>query len=144
MLFPSTLATPLLALGGVCIIISITIFHYFRDRVDSYIHDEMKNLFSTEEATAFINGIKEGKVAPNMLHDFSKQLFEIFKPQQWLKALWIYFPISGLFFIGAGLIGSFVDSNLIIDYSVYPTLVAGTAFFLLGIIQLIKLGKKLI
>ena len=143
-MFPSSLVTALIALGSGCIIISISIFHYFRDRVDSYIHDEMKDLFSTDETTAFISGIKEEKVTQRMLHDFSKQLFESFKPQQWLKALLTYFPLSGAFFIGAGLIGSYAEINLIIEYSVYPTLIIGIIFLLLGIAQLIKLGKKLI
>lgn len=143
-MFPSVLVTALIALGSGCIIISISIFHYFRDRVDARVHEEMRELFLAKETAVFLKGIKEEKVTSSMLRDFSKQLFESFKPQQWLKALWIYFPISGIFFIGAGLIGSFADSNPIVDYSVYPTLVVGTAFFLLGILQLVRLGKKLI
>jgi hypothetical protein len=142
-LFPSSLVTALIALGSGCIVISISIFHYFRDRVDNYIHEEMKDLFSSKETIAFLKGIKEGKVTSSMLHDFSGQLFESFKPQQWLKALWVYFPMSGIFSISAGLIGSFADSNPMVDYSVYPTLIVGIVFFVLGISQLVRLGKKL-
>ena len=142
-MFPSTLVTALIALGSGCIVISISIFHYFRDRVDNYTHGEMRDLFSTKETMKFLKGVKEGKVTSRMLHDFSEQLFESFKPQQWLKASWVFFPLSGIFFIGAGLIGSFADFNPIVDYSVYPTLIVGTAFFFLGILQLVRLGKKL-
>jgi preprotein translocase subunit Sec61beta len=103
----------------------------------------MKDLFSSKETALFIKGIKEGKVTSSMLHDFSNELFESFKPQQWLKALWEYFPASGVFFISAGIIGSFADTSPIVDYSVYPTLIVGVAFFLSGILQLIRLGKRL-
>jgi hypothetical protein len=142
-MFPSALTTALIALGGVCVIISLTIFHYFKDRVDTYTYQEMKDLFSSRETALFIKGIKEGKVTSSMLHDFSGQLFESFKPRQWLKALWAYFPVSGIFFISAGIIGSFADTNPIVDYSVYSTLIVGIAFFLSGILQLVRLGKRL-
>jgi len=141
--FPSILVAGLMALGGVCIGISITIFHYFKESVDTYVHEELRDLFSSKETVAFLKGIKEGKVTSSMLRDFSKELSESFKPQQWLRALWVYFPMSGIFFICAGLIGSFADYNPIVDYSVYPTLIVGIAFFLLGIVQLVKLGRKL-
>lgn len=142
-MFPSILVTALIALGGVCIVISITIFHYFKKGVDDYIYEEVRALFSSKETVAFLKGIKEGKVTSSMLRDFSKQLYESFKPLQWLRALWVYFPISGVFFIASGLIGSFADTNLIVDYTVYPTLIMGIAFLLLGILQLVRLGKKL-
>ena len=142
-MFPSILVTALITLGGVCIGISITIFHYFKESVDAYVHEEIKDVFSSKETVAFLKGIKEGKVTSRMLRDFSKQLSESFKPQQWLRALWVYFPISGVFFIASGLIGSFADTNLIVDYTVYPTLIMGIAFFVLGILQLVRLGKKL-
>jgi hypothetical protein len=103
----------------------------------------MRDLFSSKETASFIKGIKEGKVTSSMLHDFSSQLFESFKPQQWLKALWAYFPVSGIFFIAAGVVGSFADTNPIVDYSVYTTLIVGIAFFLSGVLQLIRLGKRL-
>ena len=143
-MFPSALITPLIALGSGCVVISLSIFHYFRDRVDNYIHSKMEDLFSKETTTEFIDGIKDGKVTSSMLHDFSEQLFEIFKPQQWLRALWIYFPLSGAFFICAGLVGSFAESNTLINYSSFFILIIGSAFFIFGVIQLIKLGKKLI
>jgi len=132
-----------MALGGVCIVITITIFHYFKESVDTYVHEKIRDFFSGKETVAFLKGIKEGKVTSSMLRDFSKQLLESFKPHQWLRALWVYFPISGVFFIASGLIGSFADTNLIVDCTVYPSLIMGITFFILGTLQLVRLGKKL-
>lgn len=143
-MFPSNLITPIIALGSGCIVICISIFHYFRDRVDKHIHDEMTKLFSSEETTAFLEGIEEGTVTSTMFRDFYNQLSNIWKPKQLLRSLWTCFPTSGAFFIGVGLLGSLVDyENLLYDYIVFSLLLVGTAFFIVGIIQLIRLGRKL-
>lgn len=143
-MFPSVLVTALVALGSGCIVISISIFHYFRDRVKTQIDEEMKTLFSTKETTTFLKGIKEGKVTSAMLRDFTNELLESLKPQQWLKALWVYFPTSGIFFIVVGLFGSFADyQNPFFDSLIYALLIIAVAFFILGLWQLVRLGRKL-
>ena len=143
-MFPQNLITSLVTLGGACIVICISIFHYFRDRVDNHIHDEMMKLFSSKEITAFLKGITDGHVTPTMFRDFYNQLSIIWKPKHFLKSLWICFPISGALFIVAGLLGSFADyENLLYDYTVYSLLVIATTFFVAGTIQLIRLGKEL-
>lgn len=143
-MFPSVLVTALIALGSGCIIISISIFHYFRDRVSSHVRDNMVRTFSSKETIAFLEAIKEGKVSSIMLKDFFNQLSTIWKPQQWLKNLWVYFPTSGVFFIIVGLLGSFANyENLIFDCAIYTLLLIAIAFFILGTWQLTKLARKL-
>lgn len=143
-MFPQNLITPLITLGSGCIIICISIFHYFRDRVDSHIHDQMTILFSSKDTTDFLKGIKDGKVTPIMFRDFYNHLSQIWKPKHWLRNLWICFPTSGALFIVVGLMGSFVNyENLLYDYLTYSLLLIATIFFVFGIIQLIRLGRKM-
>ena len=143
-MFPPVLVTALIALGGVCIAISLTIFHYFRDRVKVHIGDNLTSIFSSRETLSFLKGIKEGKVPSVALQDFFNQLLEISKPQQWLKNSWTYFPISGVFFFIVGLLESFEDySNQIFDYAIYTFLAIAIVFFVFGTWYLIRLGKKL-
>jgi len=143
-LFPSILVPALIALGSGCIIISISILHYFRERAITHINEKVKTLFSKKETLAFLKGIKEGKVGSSMLRDFSNELFESLKPMQWLKELWAYFPTSGIFFIVVGLLGSFADyQNPIFDSLIYALLIIAIALLTLGICQLVRLGRKL-
>ena len=143
-MFPQDLINPLIALGIGCVVICISIFHYFKDRVDTHIHDEMTKLFSSKETTDFLKGIKSGEVTPTMLRDFYNQLSQIWKPKHLLRNLWICFPTSGALFIVVGLLGSFVDyENLLYDYLTYSLLLIATIFLVFGIIQLIRLGRKL-
>lgn len=143
-MLPQNLITPLFGLGGVCILIFLSTFHYFRDRVNNCIHDEITELFLSKETTSFIKGIKDGNVTSTMLRDFYNQLSNIWKLKLLLKSLLTYFPISSSLFIVSAILGSFIDyENLFYDYIIYSLLFTATAFFVLGTIQLIRLGKKL-
>jgi hypothetical protein len=104
----------------------------------------MVRIFSSKETLVFLKAIEAGEVTTKMLNDFFNQLWAIWKPQQWLKNSWSYFPISGVFFIISGLLGSFADyENPIFDYSIYTVLSIAIAFLILATWQLIKLGRKL-
>jgi hypothetical protein len=104
----------------------------------------MVRVFSTKESTSFLDGIKKGKVTSVMLQDFTKQLSAMCRPQQWLKKSWTYTVSSGILLIIDGLLGSLMDFEInFLDYAVYTLLVIAIVIFVLGIWQLIRLGRKL-
>ena len=143
-MLPTTLVTALIALGSACIIISISIFHYFRERIDTYVSECTTKILTSKETTTFIKDVKSGIVSKQVLKDFFNDLIEIWKPEQWLTGLWRLFPLSGLFFILVGILGSFSVVEIVyFDYLLYFLLTIGLILFVSGTIQLIRLGSRL-
>ena len=98
-LLPSYLIQALFAFGGVCLVLCITVFHYFKDKVDDHILEKMKELFSSSSTSEFIRRIKTGKLPKVVIRDFNDDLFEITSPRRRLQTLLLLFPIAGCLFI---------------------------------------------
>ena len=144
-MFPSALITALITLGSGCLILSVSIFHYFRERVSRLVLDNTTRILTSKETLAFLKAVKAEEVTTTMLSAFFQDLLAIWRPKQRLKKLWAYFPTSGVLFIFVGLLGSFAETDTqLFDYATYTILAIAIIFFLLGVWQLYRLGSKLV
>jgi hypothetical protein len=149
-MLPIFLIQALVGLGGVCLVISITIFHYFKSRVDECVSQRVSAYFSSPTSQNLNKALRKGGLSLTIVKDLSKDLSKILEPNRRFRSLLFYFPMSGFTFIlsatlaGLPSISSdfapftpaleiFSDSTLIISF--------GSLFY--GVLQLVRLTQDL-
>ncbi len=110
-LMPTYLIGALLALVGVCIGLCVTIFHYFKDRVDEHIREKMQKFFSSSSTNELVGKIRKGSLPKVVTRDFSDDLFRITGPRRRLRTLFLLFPVDGCLFMLTAFFAIFASSE---------------------------------
>ena len=151
-MLPIFLVQALIGLGGLCFILCITIFHYFKDKVDKHILQEVQEAFSSSYTDEFIQKLREGKIPLIVIKNFSKSIFDISLPRRRMQSLLLFFPVAGCLAIISAIFGSFnlIDNPLFSEFVTIFDYVANTLLLLMILIivycaiQLIRLTKELV
>jgi len=146
-----SLVGALFGLGGLCFLLCITTFHYFKDKVDQRITQEMKEVFSSSYSNEFIKKMRKGEVPLVVIKDFSRNIFDISMLRRRLQSLLLWFPIAGCMAIISAILGSFdfVENELlsefagIYEYVVHTSLLITILIIVYCAIQLVRLTKEL-
>lgn len=148
---PISLIQALFGLGGVCFVLCITVFHYFKDKVDKHISEEMKAFFSSQVNNSFLKMVKEGNLPSFVMKDFERELFRKGEPRRRLRSLLMFLPLDGcLFFLSASVASlGLVDNQIITSISTFLESLADSLLLVSFVViiycayQLIKLGLEL-
>jgi hypothetical protein len=93
-LLPESIISSLYVLSGSFFIIAITVFYYFRDKVDDQMSRRTKELFSRQPNDELIEEMKEGKVPPTVVRDFVLDVIKISNPRRRLGTLHLLLPLA--------------------------------------------------
>lgn len=150
-MFPLVLIQALFGLGGVCLLLFATIFHYFKDRVDQYEIEKASAFFSSPANAETIEAIKDGSLPSVVFKDFNRQLFNIGKPRRRFRNLLLFLPITGGSFLLSASLACVIEMENEFVTSIATTLEL-LAYFILFIAivailyciyQLVKLAREL-
>lgn len=150
-LIPVILIQAIFGLSGVCFVFFVSIFHYFRDRVDKNIKDNMSKHFSSRADDDFFDKIKDGILSTVIMKDFTQELFEVTEPRRRLRTSLLLMPIAGCMFLVSALIAciSMIENEFtslfytLFENAVYFTLIGAFIFLIYGIYQTIRLARAL-
>lgn len=129
----------------------ITVFHYFREKVDENAMQKMREIFSAPSTERFMQEIKSGKLPSVVMKDFNKDMFRIGGPRRRLHSLLLLFPIAGCLLIISALLASLslIDNELIyrfgtmLEYGADSVLVISIVIVIYCAIQITKLAREL-
>lgn len=150
-LLPDYMIQALYGLSGVFVVLSVTTFYYFRDKVDEYVSQRTAEFFSSPSTGKLIERIRKRKAPTVVLRDFVSDLFKLSNPRRRLNALLLIFPtISCLFLLSASIsflvrVNNGFDLQVVTisDYISYFFLIAAILLVVCSAFHLIKLTREL-
>ena len=150
-MLPVFLVQALFGLGGVCFVLFITVFHNFRDKVDSHIVEEMRAFFSSPQNHELLEKIGEGSLPPPVIRDFSNELLKTSAPRRKLRSVLLLLPLDGcLFILSASLASLSAMENEVVmsflgtlEFLANSTLLAAFVVVFVWVYQLVKLAYEL-
>jgi len=150
-LLPEFLIQALFGLGGVCFILCITTFHYFNEKVNEYLLDKMRSLFSSSTTDEFLETIRDGTLPALVMKDFMEDLYKIVKPRRRLRSLLLFFPLSGCLFIFSASLASLslIENELVMSIGTFLEFLADSILLIAFTLviycafHLVKLAREL-
>jgi hypothetical protein len=144
------LVQAVLALGGVFLLLTVSIFSYFNDKVDQHIVDNTKFLFSKTETRSFLQDIQDRDLPAALIRDFSQELLKIAEPRRVFRRLLLLSPMTGCLFVVSAFLGSFSDSSglvviltPVLNPVVITVLLLGIMSALYCAVELARLSRRL-
>jgi len=137
-MLPNNLITPILTLGGVCLVFTASFFYYFKDKVDDECNKRTQEFFSYNINEEILDLIKTGEVGEEVVKDIGSGMLKLFESKRRLKNTVTYMPISGVLFIVSSIFSSLGSwQNPIVIQNIILIGWFSDIFFLLAVISLL-------
>ena len=137
-MLPSNLITPILTLGGVCLVFTASFFYYFKDKVDTECNNRVQNFFSHNINEEVLELIKMGEVAEDLIKEIGAGILNLFSHKRRLKNTVTYMPLAGILFIFSSIFSSLGSwENVVVSQNIRLVGWLSDIFFLLAVISLI-------
>ena len=141
----------LFGLGGVFLILGITIFHYFKTKVDECISERINAYFTSSSSMNLNKALQKGTLPLPVIKDFYRDLIKILEPNRRLRSLLLIFPLNGFVFVLSAFFASMPSifgesiSSYFSTLEVLSNLALLFAIVMLfyGVFQLIRLTQNL-
>ena len=149
-MLPVLLVQAVLAFGGVFLLLTVSIFSYFNDKVDRYLIENTRFLFSRTETRSFLKEIQDSTLPTVLIREFNEKLLKVAEPRRVFRRLLLLCPLTGCLFVVSAFLGSLSDSSELItvlkpllEPMVSTALVLGIVLALYCAIELARLSRQL-
>ena len=105
------LASALFVLGAACFTICLTIFHYFKEKVDKNTIEGTKLLLFALSSRKEFKDMLRGIAQASYVNSFVEDVFRITEARRRFRNLLLFLPLDGVLFFVSGFFTILVDTN---------------------------------
>lgn len=144
-------ASALFVLGVACFTLCVTIFHYFKEKVDKHTIEGTKLLLFASSSRKEFRDMLRGVAQASYVYSFVEEVSRITEARRRFRSLLLFLPLDGVLFFVSGFFTIVVDTNndvikpfvSAISFSTYMAITGGIILLVYTGYLLARLLRKL-